>query len=274
MLTLITAANSGKYFNFLKQLLRNIIQVSNSKNIQIRIIVYDLGMNESEKTEIKLFSLVSLEKFDYNKYPEHVSLEKYNGYNCSYAWKPIIIYDVCEKYGGFVHWMDTRNLYFDFNNLLKILETEHIYTPTSSGTIKKWTHSTCLKNMDGYKYTNLIPRNGAIIAVNYNIDWIKEFIKEWKDLSLIKECICPDGSDRGNHRQDQAILSILYYKYEAIYKFKNIYSNGVQLGNNYIDVCIHNRLLNKKEYYIFWRRNREMHRKRIDFSGKNDSIHM
>ena len=28
-----------------------------------------------------------------------------------------------------------------------------------------------------------------------------------------KECIIPEGSDRLNHRQDQAILSILYYRY-------------------------------------------------------------
>ena len=222
MLTLITGANSGKYFNFLKKVLNNIIEVSNSKNIQIRIIVYNLGMNESEIKEIKLFTYVILENFDFNKYPEHVSLEKYYGHNCSYAWKPIIIYDVCEKYGGLIHWVDTRNLYKDFNNLKKILETEYIYTPISSGTIKEWTHPKCLEYMNGYKYVNLEPRSGGIIAINYNIIWVKELIKEWRDLALIKECICPDGSDRSNHRQDQAVLSILFYKYKDIYKFKNI----------------------------------------------------
>ena len=46
------------------------------------------------------------------------------------------------------------------------------------------------------------------------------FVKEWKDLALIKECIFPDGSNRNNHRQDQAVLCILYYKYFQKYKFK------------------------------------------------------
>ena len=101
MLTLITGANSGIYFKYLKQILNNVIQIKNSKNIEIRIVVYNLGMNESEKKEIKLFPYVILENFDFNKYPEHVSLEKYNGINCTYAWKPIIIYEVCQKYGEY-----------------------------------------------------------------------------------------------------------------------------------------------------------------------------
>jgi len=232
MLTLITAANTGYYFNMLKQLLNNVIEVSNSKNIQIRVIVYNLGMNESEIKEIKLFQYVTLENFDFNKYPEHVSLEKYYGFNCTYAWKPIIIYDVCEKYGGLVHWMDTRNLYYDFKNLIKILESEYIYCPISSGTVKKWTHPKCLDYMNGHKFINYSPRNAAIIGINYNIDWVKNFIKKWRDLALIKECICPDGSDRSNHRQDQAVLTILFYKYLEIYNFKNIC--------HYADLSIHN----------------------------------
>ena len=236
MLTLITGANSGIYFKYLKQILNNVIQIKNSKNIEIRIVVYNLGMNESEKKEIKLFPYVILENFDFNKYPEHVSLEKYNGINCTYAWKPIIIYEVCQKYGGLVHWMDTKNLYSDFNNLIQILKTEYIYSPRSSGPIELWTHPNCLKYMNGYKYKKLDPRSAGIIGINYNIDWIKKMIKEWKDLALIKECICPSGSDRSNHRQDQSILSILYYKYQDIYKFKNIY--------HCVDLSMHNSLLN------------------------------
>lgn len=236
MLTLVTGTNSGKYFKFLKQLLNNVINISDNKNIEIRIIVYNLGMNDNEIKEIMMFKYITLENFDFNKYPEHVSLEKYNGDNCSYAWKPIIIYEVCEKYGGLVHWMDTRSLYSNFNNLINILETEYIYTPTSCGTIKRWTHPTSLQYLNGYKYEMCESRAAGVIAVNYNIDWVKNLIKEWKELALIKECICPDNSDRSNHRQDQSILSILFYKYKDKYNFKNI--------SHYVDLSIHNRLLN------------------------------
>ena len=234
MLTLVTGADT-KYFKFLKQLLNNVIKISNSKNINIRIIVYDLGMNKNEIDEIKKFSYVTLESFNFDKYPEHVSLEKYNGFNCSYAWKPIIIHEVCEKYGGLVHWMDTRSLYFDFNNMINILKNDFIYTPTSSGNVKKWTYPTTLEYMNGYKYIDRECRAGGIFGINYDIDWCKEFVEEWKNLALVKECICPENSNRDNHRQDQAVLTILFYKYQEKYNFKYI--------NYYVDLTVHNSLI-------------------------------
>ena len=88
--------------------------------------------------------------------------------------------------------------------------------------------------MDGYKYLNKQCRSGCIFGINYDIEWCKDFIKEWKDLALIKDCICPEDSDRSNHRQDQAILNILYYKYNEKYNFKII--------DNYIDLSVHNKL--------------------------------
>ena len=234
MLTLVTGADT-KYFKFLKQLLNNVIKISNSKNINIRIIVYDLGMNKNEIDEIKKFSYVTLESFNFDKYPEHVSLEKYNGFNCSYAWKPIIIHEVCEKYGGLVHWMDTRSLYYDFNNMINILKNDFIYTPTSSGNVKKWTYPTTLEYMNGYKYIDRECRAGGIFGINYDIDWCKEFVEEWKNLALVKECICPENSNRDNHRQDQAVLTILFYKYQEKYNFKYI--------NYYVDLTVHNSLI-------------------------------
>ena len=237
MLTLVTGADT-KYFNFLKQLLNNVIKISNSKNINIRIIVYDLGMNKNEIDEIKKFSYVTLERFNFDKYPEHVSLEKYNGFNCSYAWKPIIIHEVCEKYGGLVHWIDTRCLYSNFTNMINILKENYIYTPASCGSVKRWTYPTTLEYMNGYKYQHLICRSGGIFGINYDIDWCKEFVEEWKNLALVKECICPENSNRDNHRQDQAVLTILFYKYLEKYNFKCI--------NHNVDLSVHCKLLVEK----------------------------
>ena len=83
----------------------------------------------------------------------------------------------------------------------------------------------------GYKYLEYEPRAAGIIGINYNINWCRDLITEWKDLALIKECISPELSDRSNHRQDQSILSILYYKYNDIYNFRMI--------NHYIDITPH-----------------------------------
>jgi hypothetical protein len=159
------------------------------------------------------------------------SLEKYNGENCTYAWKPIIIYEVCEKYGNCVYWFDTRSFFYNFINIIKILNNDYIYSPESGGDIKEWTHNNTIEYMDGYKYIKYKPRAGGIFGINYNIEWCKNLVIEWKNLALIKECISPHGSNRLNHRQDQSILSILYYKYYDKYNFKII--------DHYIDMVPH-----------------------------------
>ena len=220
-ITFVSGANS-KYYKCLTGLIKNIKLLKCKENLQnFRFIVYDLGLNGEEKEYLKNDNFIVYEFFDYSKYPDHVSLKKYNGVNCSYAWKPIIFYDVCEKYGGIVQWLDTMTIYTNLQKVINFTMSNGIYTPRSEGSIGKWTHKTCLEYMKVNLNLNLPPRAGGILTINYDIIWCKKLIKEWRDLSLIKECIVPNGSSRDNHRQDQAILSILYYQYLLEYKFKS-----------------------------------------------------
>jgi len=220
-ITFVSGANS-KYYNFLKGLIINVKRIQRRECIKnFKFVIYDLGLNEEEKEYLKKDKFIIYELFDYSKYPEHVSLEKYNGINCSYAWKPIIFHKVCEKYNGIVQWLDTMTVYYNFTNVINLVKENGIYTPISSDTIKKWTHKNCIEFMKANKYLELSPRAGGILTINYDLFWCKKLIDEWKDLSLIKECIIPEGSNRKNHRQDQSILSILFYKYIEEYKFEN-----------------------------------------------------
>jgi hypothetical protein len=239
MLTLVCGSDF-RYFKYLRRLIGNVLDVITNeiyKDTKINFIVYDLGLKEEELKEIEQFPHIIIESFNYSIYPEHVSLEKYNGQMCNYSWKPIIIYDVCEKYGDLVHWMDTRNLYNKndiFKNMINWLNTNYFFTPTSNANVQKWTHEKCIEYMKEHgseKYLNNSNRNAALIGINYNIDWCKELIKEWKNCALIKECICPEGSHRRNHRQDQAVLTILFYKYHEKYDFK--------LKDDYMKIAIH-----------------------------------
>ena len=231
MLTLVTGCNSGKcfvgkqcrgrYVNFVIQSLKNIKEVLARTKTEARIIIYDLGMTAEQRKQLNDIDIdnIIIEDFDFDQYPDHVSLHKNYGDNCSYAWKPIIIHEVCSKYGGVVNWMDSRTHYTNFTQLYNLVKTVGIYTPKSSGNVKRWTYPTTLTYLNGEQYSKYSPRSGGIIAVNSDIPWVMSLITEWKDLALIKQCICPDGSNRRNHRQDQAILSILYYRYQEKYKF-------------------------------------------------------
>ena len=37
----------------------------------------------------------------------------------------------------------------------------------------------------------------------------EDLARPWYECSLIRQCIAPNGSDRSNHRQDQAALTVL-----------------------------------------------------------------
>lgn len=224
---ILVGGSNFVYYEYALQSLNNIMNIisnENHKNVNILVTFYDLGFKDEQLLNLKnIFNTIVFKKFNFDIYPEHLSLKKYYGSNCTYAWKPVIFHEVCEEYKNVVYWFDTRSYYTDFTNIINILKQHYIYSPTSSGTIQQWTHPVTLKYMGvDNKYLNYEPRAAGILGINYTIEWCKELIAEWKNLALIKECICPESSDRSNHRQDQSVLSILYYRYNEKYHFKII----------------------------------------------------
>ena len=224
-ITLVTGCDH-KYFPYLIRSLNNIFNIINNEmhiNLNINVVYYDLGLSNEQSEYIKnSYPKLIYETFNFSEYPEHLSLEKYTGINCSYAWKAVIVYNVCEKYKDIVHWFDTKNLYINFNNIINIVLEENIYVPASNHDIKKWTNIKTIEYMDGFKYIDNISRAAGVVTINYNIKWCQDIINDWKNYSLIKDCIIPDGTNRNNHRQDQSVLGLLYFKYQEKYNFKVI----------------------------------------------------
>jgi hypothetical protein len=48
-------------------------------------------------------------------------------------------------------------------------------------------------------------------------------LEEWAAACENKEVIAPVGSSRANHRQDQSVFSILYYKYVGSDAVSNVF---------------------------------------------------
>jgi len=134
----------------------------------------------SDGTEIPSDNAIIIEKFKAITGIEErrYAASKYNTSN--YSWKPIIIYEVCEKYNNMVYWIDTRCLIQDLTKVLAIVSENGIYSPdtgySSDDAIYKWTHNTTLNYMDARKYQHCRPRSGGIFLINYNIDWCKKLV--------------------------------------------------------------------------------------------------
>ena len=206
---IITGASDNHYLT-----LMNMIDSFITYNDRHKLIIYNLGLEDTKWNNIKekynnkdfIFKI-----FDYSKYPEWFNINIEAG---QYAWKPTIIYNTFLEYKDeLLVWMDAGNLITDnLQKLEEFLINNYVFSGISSGTIKDWTHPSTIQYMNCINI-NEENRNGACLGFNTNIDFVKDLITEFYNCSQDKDCIAPEGSSRKNHRQDQAVFTILFYKY-------------------------------------------------------------
>jgi hypothetical protein len=209
------------------------------------LIVYDIGLS---KTNIILIEQLKnkynfeFKTLNYDLYPEHVNVNKYKGLFCSYAFKPIIIYNEANNPCNInknIIWMDSANR-FDkemINNICNSVNKNGFYSPISNdrGTIEsiELNHPVTVKLLGLTELehkTKLFSISANLVGLNYASECGKKILNEWYNYSLNKEIIMPHGSSRNNHRQDQTILSILMYLYE---KNNNIFFDKNNFGVNF-----------------------------------------
>jgi hypothetical protein len=206
-LTLVTGADR-RYFSFLLRLLTSVVE----HEPDVPVIVYDLGLDPYQLAALEeQFSRYRVRRFRYEKYPPHVNLGQNRG---QYAWKPIIVWDVLKETAGPVCWMDAGNvLTARLTGIMGALRSSGFYSPRSAGMIMNWTYPAMLEffAVDEQWAAGKRNLNGACVAFHPRSLQALKLAKQWRDGALIKECIAPEGSSRKNHRQDQALLTVLAY---------------------------------------------------------------
>jgi len=217
---IITGANDAyilTLLDFVKQYYHQNMDPNN-------LLVYDLGLSENNIELLKNINHgFTIKKFDYTKYPEYVNLKNYKGLHCSYAFKPIILYNEAQLSKKPIIWMDCANR-FSISIIKKIIDTiknQGFYSPVSNNentieSIELNHPKTCERiGITEFEHVNLLKsRSGNIIGFDYLNNTGKHIIDEFYKNSLVKEIIIPEGSSRNNHRQDQTVLSILMFLYE------------------------------------------------------------
>ncbi|MGH7885586.1 MAG: DUF1647 domain-containing protein [Thermodesulfobacteriota bacterium] len=179
---------------------------------KIKVIAYDLGLTESERQYIIAnFPKAEIRLFDYSLYPDYFNIKTRAG---EYAWKPVILYEVLNEFKCCVCWMDAGNLLIEPLFWLRIItRTLGMYSPYSLETVSLWTHPKTLSFLNAS--SNILAKrnlNGACVSISYKNEKAQKLAERWKEYALIKECIAPEGSSRKNHRQDQAVLSVIAHQ--------------------------------------------------------------
>ena len=224
----IVTATSSNHFTSLHWLLVSIRKYEPT----INVIAYDLGLSQNEVDLIHSMNGITYKKFEYSKYPGFFNIHHNAG---QYAWKVAIIHEVLEEY-EYVVWMDGGDeLIHSLDPLWPELEENGFFSPSSGCCVKDWTvlesHDELGISRDKHRQKNNC--NAAFIAF-YKPLVYDTLIKRWYECALIEKCIAPPGSSRLNHRQDQAILTLLVHdleinschdNYELVSMF-NIHQDG------------------------------------------------
>jgi hypothetical protein len=204
----IVTGSDESHFRSLQQFIRS----AREHEKQSTLLVYDLGISPEHRQDlVSEFPGLNLREFRYQDYPDFLNTRLHAG---QYAWKPVIVGDVMEEFNRPVVWMDAGNMVLKpLVALRRILASIGFYSPYSQGTISRWCHPGMLQYLKA-DATLLGKQNlsGGCVAVNPELEGPKALIKQWRDLALVQECIAPPGSNRSNHRQDQALLTVLAYQ--------------------------------------------------------------
>mgnify|MGYP001200770829 CR=1 FL=1 len=207
---IIVTASDKYFFDSLLQLIETIIKFEPNA----RLIVYDIGLTTEQYDFLYKNKNLELKKFEFKDYPRFISERDEFGKLGAYAWKSIILEETLSDVdGGLVLWLDAGNkITSSLDRLKKVILHNNFYSPVSAGNLSDWCHQKTLDYFNFPKTEYFKPNlTGGIVGFNASDKLAKDMAKKWAYYSKQRECISPDGSDRSNHRQDQSLLSILFY---------------------------------------------------------------
>lgn len=165
-------------------------------------LIHEYGV----KAEVRLFN--------WSAYPSWMRINQNLGYfggTGEYAWKAVMMHTVLRE-RGIVIWGDAGDRFHDSESLietLKVLNSTGFVSRNSHGCVYTRTHPLALKYFRANIPAIWDMENCEAAMVGFTLKKYAEVARPWYDCSMTRQCIAPDGSDRSNHRQDQAALTML-----------------------------------------------------------------
>lgn len=216
-LIVVTAASSN-HFGPLLYLLRSL------RALRARVECYDIGLTPAEVAALPHWDGFLYHKFDGAAHPAHMNVAINAG---EYAWKPVIVADVIDRVRAAGHADDV--LWADAGTFVDTLEpmadriraSRGLWVRRSSGTMRQWTHPLMFAYLgaDAAAYGARPNADATLVgfatgsgSADVRESVYRDVVQPWKACAIAKDCIAPPGSSRGNHRQDQAVLSYLVHR--------------------------------------------------------------
>lgn len=201
----VTGASSN-HFDVLIGFLQN--YKAHCENIPL--FTYDLGLTATEVAFVRAnYSWTTLRTFNFSQYPPYFKIEVAMG---EYAWKPIIVKEMLDTTTSAVLWLDSGDRLTRANTIQKIfsrIEKNGHATTMSPGTTQDWVHPATLTFLHA---PNLKIRMCNAAIVGFDMRAYEKVVRPWAKCAMERVCIAPPGATRENHRQDQAVLTVLLHQ--------------------------------------------------------------
>lgn len=228
----IASACSSSYFGYLISCL---IPSVAKYEPTTKFILFDLGLEEGQIAKVKEYlPHIEIRTFNFDRYPEY-----YKDLT-SFAWMSVCMSELMidDSLPDKIIWLDTRDvLVASLSPTRHLIRKYGFYLPYSRTTIGELTYPTTTKlfhelsgRMKAKDFENQRQLNTAIMGFSRSSSVCQEIIWQWLQLSKIKDFIQPEGSNRKNHRQDQSLLSLIYY---------SIFKRVPILAQNWYKVRLH-----------------------------------
>lgn len=213
---LVTGANSTHFYSML-QLIHS---AHAAEGDSVKVHAFDLGLTDSEVERFrKVHPEVSLTRFPFEDYPGHFDLNQPPDFKGEYAWKAFCVKNVYDSLrpGECLLWLDAGDFVRTRMWLIRAaLFFRGFYARLTPHDMGSWTHPETMRRL-GMSHVGRYAMFGSGILGMRKDDRNDVLTREWCAGSLDKGIIAPEGSSRKNHRQDQSVICLLYYK---IYRFR------------------------------------------------------
>ncbi|KAK3593260.1 hypothetical protein CHS0354_012351 [Potamilus streckersoni] len=217
--TLVTAVTSSDFWD-VQGLLKQFNHRLKKLFPDAKMIVYDIGLYQSETELLKKYGFVEVRSFQTSQYPSHV------GDISNYAWRPIIIQSILEEFGSVI-WISPQSRIAHATDLkqLKYRGDRHFFAWQT----KEYIATIAYTNPKTFTYLNesrcCFLESGLVdmsmlVFYRTNFTW-NAIMKPWLKCTLNKDCLIPPKArysgcfhmrkpkTTGCHRYDQSVLSII-----------------------------------------------------------------
>lgn len=191
-----------------------------------KVIVYDLGLTESEADTIMSYcNVLEVRRFDFDRYPPHTT-DLF-----VYAWKPHVCDEISKEHDVILYCDVSCRInprftphlphLFEFPVLARIYQDNRPITATTHEGMIEY----LLPNLSPAMIAKAMPRHFEASAILFlsNRAMRKRFMRHWVDCARKTNCIAPEGSKlapcnwsepvfAGCHRYDQSALNLILFR--------------------------------------------------------------